>query len=77
MVGSWLLALVVPPESELGGAGSVRYKHSLASDTTNSDPAGHAEVTTGDDVDHHHHHHCGLDDDDFEEDDDPDEDKDD
>ena len=37
---------------------SVRYEHSLASDTTNSDPAGHAEVTTG----HHHRRYLHRDD---------------
>ena len=36
------MALVVPPE-EVGRSGT----STRASDTTNSDPAGHAEVTTG------------------------------
>ena len=67
MAGSWLLALVVPPESE---GRSVRYKHS-ASDTTNSEPAGHAEVTTGDD------HHRALNDNGYHDYDDDDDDGDD
>ena len=40
----WSLALVVPPEPEEGGRSGTSTR---ASDTTNSDPAGHAEVTTG------------------------------
>ena len=62
MAGSWLLALVVPPPPESGRSGT----NTLASDTTNSDPAGHAEVTTSD------HHHRGLNDDDDNDDDDDD-----
>ena len=38
----WVFSLVVPPE-EVGRSGT----STRASDTTNSDPAGYAEVTTG------------------------------